>query len=215
MSEDYGQTSVAIPADDILGDGFPTVSQQITLAIASAATLVRGTVLGLLTKDTVALTAPASGNTGADTGLASVAVTLGAKALPGRYLLTCTAAVDDGTPAQWSVKAPNGLYLPAAASGVAYASDHINLTIGVGTTAWAANDVLYLDVSGTGQAKAYSAAAVDGSGEAALILSHDIAVGAAAVPAVAFRTGVFRRAKLIGLDAAAVAQLDARNIFVR
>jgi hypothetical protein len=215
MAEYYGQQSTAIPVDDILGEGFPLLSQQIVLAIASSATLVRGTVLGLVTKGTVALSAPATGNTGADTGLGTVTVTLGAKALPGRYVLKCTAAINGGTPAQWSVKAPNGFFLPGAASGVAYATDHINLTIGVGTTAWALNDVLYVDVSGSGQAKAYAANAVDGSQDAALILSHDVVVGAAAVPAVAYRTGVFRRAKLTGLDAAATAQLDARNIFVR
>lgn len=213
MSEDYGQNSVAIPVDDILGDGFPIVSQQITLAIASAATLARGTVLGLLTKSAPVL-AKVSG-----TGVATFgAVTLLKPAEVGTYTITCTAAVNGGTPAQFSVRSPSGFALPTLAAATAYASSHFTLTdagVPAGTTAWAIGDIISLTVTGSGQAKAYSAAAVDGSGVAALILSHDIAVGAAAVPAVAYRTGVFRRAKLTGLDAAAVAQLDARNIFVR
>jgi hypothetical protein len=216
MAEYYGQQSTAIPVDDILGEGFPLLPQQIVLAIASSATLVRGTVLGLIATGAAALSAK-TGNTGADTGLGSITVTRGANVLPGRYILRCTAAVvaDPATPAQWSVTAPNGQALHPAASGVAYAGSHLSLTIGVGTTPWAAGDELYVDVTGSGEAKAYAANAVDGSQRAALILAHDVAVGAAAVNAVAYRTGVFRRAKLTGLDAAAVAQLDARNIFVR
>lgn len=215
-AEYYGQQSTAIPVDDILGEGFPFLTESITLA-ASQGALKRGQVLALITKGAVALSAPASGNTGADTGLGSVTVTLGANALPGRYTLKCTAAVvaDPATPAQWSITAPNGLALQPAASGVAYAGSHINLTIGVGTTPWAAGDLLYVDVSGSGQAKAFSASAVDGTAEARLILADDITVGDAAVKAVAFSTGVFRRAKLTGLTAAAEAQLAARSIFVR
>lgn len=213
MAEFYGQQSTAIPGDDILAEGFPFMVQAISLA-ASQGALKRGQVLGLTGLGTVALSAK-SGNTGADTGLGSVSVTLGARALAGRYALRCTAAVNGGTPAQWSVKAPNGFFLPTLASSVAYATDHINLTVGVGTTAWKIGDELYVDVSSSGLAKAYSSAAVDGSQHAALILADDITVGDAAVSAVAYRTGAFARAKLTGLDAAAIAALEARSIFVR
>ncbi len=117
MTEYYGQQSTPIPADDILGEGFPHLTQQITLLAGSGA-LARGTVLG--------------------------------------------------------------------------------------------------QVTATGEYVAYNAAGTDDGRRAAkLILADDIAVGAADVAAVAFRTGVFRRAKLIGLDAAAEAALDARSIFVR
>lgn len=211
MSEDYGQNSVAIPVDDILGDGFPLLAEQITLAIASAATLVRGTVLGLIGVG-AAVAAKDSGD--GDGNVAAAAVTLGKFAQVGVYRLVCTAeAAHAGT---FSVQTPRGEMLKPLTVAAAYASDHINLTVPDGTEDWNIGDVITVTVAaGSGQAKAYSAAAVDGSQHAALILSHDIAVGAAAVPAVAFRTGVFRRAKLTGLDAAATAQLDARSIFVR
>jgi hypothetical protein len=211
MSEDYGQNSVAIPVDDILGEGFPVLSQPITLAIAAAATLARGTVLGLVTVG-AAVAAKVSGT--GDGNVAAAAVTLGTHAQPGVYTLTCTAeAAGAGT---FSVQTPTGQMLKPLTVAAAYTSDHINLTVPDGANDWDIGDVITVTVAaGSGQAKAYSAAAVDGSQHAALILSHDIAVGAAAVPAVAYRTGVFRRAKLTGLDAAAVAQLDARNIFVR
>jgi hypothetical protein len=211
MSEDYGQNSVAIPADDILGEGFPLVSQAIVMAIADAATLARGTVLGLVTLG-AAVAAKVSGT--GDGDVATAAVTLGKHAKPGVYTLTCTAeAAGAGT---FSVQTPTGELLEPLTVAAAYASDHINLTVPDGANDWDIGDVVTVTVAaGSGQAKAYSAAAVDGSQHAALILSHDVTVGAAAVPAVAYRTGVFRRAKLTGLDAAAVAQLDARSIFVR
>jgi hypothetical protein len=211
MSEDYGQNSVAIPVDDILGEGFPLLSQVITLAIASAATLARGTVLGLVTVG--AATAAKVSGTG-DGDVAAAAVTLGKYAQPGVYRLVCTAeASGAGT---FSVQTPTGQMLQPLTVAAAYVSDHINLTVPDGANDWDIGDVITVTVAaGSGEAKAYSAAAVDGSQAAALILADTVAVGAAAVKAVAYRTGVFRRAKLTGLDAAAVAQLDARNIFVR
>lgn len=211
MSEDYGQQSTAIAADDILADGFPLLAQRITLAIASAATLARGTVLGLVTVG-AAVAAKVSGT--GDGDVAAAAVTLGKYAQPGVYRLVGTAeAAHAGT---FSVQTPTGQMLKPLTVAAAYTSDHINLTVPDGANDWDIGDVITVTVAaGSGEAKAYSAAAVDGSQVAALILADSVAVGEAAVPAVAYRTGVFRRAKLTGLDAAAVAQLDARHIFVR
>jgi hypothetical protein len=213
MAEYYGQQSTAIPVDDILGEGFPLLAQQIVMAIASSATLVRGTVLGLVTKGAaVAAKVADSGN--GDGDVAAAAITLGKHAEVGVYTLTCTAAsAHAGT---FSVQAPSGAMLKPLTVAVAYVSDHINLTVPDGAQDWAVGTAITVTVAaGSGQAKAYAANAVDGSQHAALILSHDVAVGSAAVPAVAYRTGVFNRAKLVGLDAAAVAALDSRNIFVR
>lgn len=117
MSEDYGQNSVAIPVDDILGDGFPVVSQAITL-LANSGALARGTVLGKI--------------------------------------------------------AASGKYVP-------------------------------YDADGTD----------DGRRSAALILADSVTVGDADLAAVAYRTGVFRRSALTGIDAAGELALDARSIFVR
>ncbi|WP_213177703.1 head decoration protein [Endozoicomonas sp. 4G] len=193
--------------------------------IAAGADLVAGTVLGQLTKSVVALTAAASGNTGADTGLASVTVTLGAQALPGRYVLECTAAVvvDPATPAQWSITAPNGLALQSAASGVAYAGSHLNLTLGVGTTPWAAGDLLYVDVSGTGQYIQHNPDAVTGAEIAVAVLYESVDAAEAIADgvitarlaevddaALTWHTGITDAEK-----AAAVASLAARHIIVR
>ncbi|WP_296699801.1 head decoration protein [Thiocapsa sp. UBA6158] len=210
MSEDYGQTSVAIPADDILGEGFPLLPQQIVLA-ASQGALVRGTVLGLITVG-AAVAAKVSGT--GDGDVAAAAVTLGKYAQPGVYTLVCTAeSAGAGT---FSVQTPRGEMLKPLTVAAGYASDHINLTVPDGANDWDVGDVITVTVAaGSGQAKAYSAAAVDGSQVAALILADSVTVGDDALAAVAFRTGVFRRAKLTGLDAAATAQLDARSIFVR
>lgn len=211
MSEDYGQNSVAIPVDDILGQGFPIVSQPILLA-AGSGTLARGTVLGLITLG-AAVAAKVSGT--GDGNVAAAAVTLGKLAQVGVYRLVCTAeAAGAGT---FSVQTPRGEMLAPLTVAAGYASDHINLTVPDGANDWDIGDVITVTVAaGSGQAKAYSAAAVDGAQNAALILADSVTVPAdATLAAVAYRTGVFRRAKLTGLDAAATAQLDARSIFVR
>ena len=210
MAENYGQDSVAIPADDILAEGFPIVSKAVVLA-AGAGALVRGTVLGLVTLG-AAVAAKVSGT--GDGDVAAAAVTLGKYAQPGVYRLVCTAeSAGAGT---FSVQTPTGQMLKPLTVAAAYASDHINLTVPDGAADWDIGDVITVTVAaGSGQAKPYAANAVDGSQHAALILGHAITVGDDPVSAVAYRTGAFRRAKLIGLDAAAVAQLDARSIFVR
>jgi len=210
MAETYGQDSTALTRDSILIGG-PAHTEAVLLS-AGEGTLAAGTVLGLKTKDTIAV-AVDDGNTG-DADLSALAVTLGAQALPGTYTLTCTA--ESGNAGTFSVLAPNGFYLPDLTVAAAYAGDHLNLTLPDGATDWATGDVVTITVSGSGEAAAYDAAAVDGTQVAARILADQVVVDDSVdTPAVAYRTGVFRRALLTGISDAAAAQLDAAGLLVR
>jgi hypothetical protein len=72
-------------------------------------------------------------------------VTLGADALVGDYVLTCTAAATDaGT---FSVVAPDGTVLDPLTVAEAYTSTHINLTVADGSTDWGAGAVIKVAVA--------------------------------------------------------------------
>nr|WP_314074874.1 head decoration protein [uncultured Roseococcus sp.] len=74
--------------------------------------------------------------------LASPAV--GEKAQVGTYVLTCVAAsTGAGT---FSVEAPDGTLLANLTVGVAYAGDHINLTVADGGTDWGAGAIIDVTV---------------------------------------------------------------------
>jgi hypothetical protein len=209
MPESYGVGSTTMPVDDILGEGFPFLTQRVVLVGNSAGALKRGQVLGLQTA-TAAVAAKVSGT--GDGDVAAATVTLGKFAQVGVYKLTCTAAsTGAGT---FQVQTPTGELLPPLTVAAAYAGDHINLTVPDGSADWLVGAIISVTVTGTGKAKAYAAASVDGSQNAALVLSHDVTVGTDDVAAVAFRTGVFNAAKLTGLDAAARAALAARSIYM-
>jgi hypothetical protein len=150
------------PAEFIVAE-LPNLQSRLAGVLLSGNDLDSGSVLGKLTKDTVAIAA-ADGNTG-DASLAAVTVTLGAAALPGVYTLTCTAAsTNAGT---FSVKAPSGVYLPDLTVASAYAGDHINLTLPDGTTDWDVGDVVTVTVAGSGKWTQLTPAAVNGSQHAA------------------------------------------------
>ncbi|AFL75397.1 head decoration protein [Thiocystis violascens] len=206
MSEDYGVQSASIPANDIFAGDFPIQTQAITLA-ANQGALARGQVLGIKLSGAVAAKVSGTG----DGNVAAASITLGPKALPGVYVLTCTAeAANAGT---FKVRAPNGERLANLTVASAYATDQINLTVPDGANDWDIGDIVTVTV--TGKAVAYAPTATDGSEKAALILADALTVGTSDLAAVAYRTGGFARAQLTGIDDAAVLALDARSIFVR
>ncbi len=132
--------------------------------------LTIGEVFGKRTQSDVVVAA-GGGNTG--NGTAS-AVTLGAKAEPGVYTLTCiAAAVNGGT---FQVQTPDGYRLPDLEVGQAYAGDHLNLTISDGAADFVVGDTFTIDVSGDGKVVALDPAGVDGS-------QHPAGIIAAAVTA--------------------------------
>ena len=206
MSESYGVQTATLTLNDIFAGDFPAISQAVTLEAGQGA-LLRGTVLGIKLTGAVAAKASGAGNG----NVAAATVTLGREAQAGGYVLTCPAeSANAGT---FKVQAPNGQRLADLTVASAYSSTHISLTVPDGSEDWGEGDVITVTV--TGKAVAYDATATDGSEKALLILADDLTVGSSDLAAVAYRTGVFKRDMLAGIDDAAVLALDARSIFVR
>ena len=196
-------------------------AQSRESAVITGADLVAGTVLGQLTKDEPVL-AKVSG-----TGVATFGTpTLTKLAEVGVYTIKCTAAVNGGTPAQFSVTSPSGYALPTLAAATAYASAHFTLTdagIPAGTTAWAPNDVISLTVTGSGSYIKHDPDAVNGAEIAVAVLYDNVDASQADADgvitarlaevddaALTWHTGITTAEK-----AAAVASLAARHIIVR
>lgn len=131
--------------------------------LAAGQTLAAGTVLGIAADGTLkALARRARAGTAAKTsgnGNGTIsAVTLGADAQVGAYVLTCTAAAANaGT---FSVVAPDGTVLAPLTVDVAYVSSHINLTLADGSTDWAAGAVVTVTVAESADALANEQIAV-------------------------------------------------------
>lgn len=131
--------------------------------LAAGQTLAAGTVLGIAADGTLkALARRARAGTAAKTsgnGNGTIsAVTLGADAQVGAYVLTCTAAAANaGT---FSVVAPDGTVLAPLTVAVAYVSSHINLTLADGSTDWAAGAVVTVTVAESADALANEQIAV-------------------------------------------------------
>jgi hypothetical protein len=206
--------------DYLLSESNGALSREAGV-IAAGAALVAGTVLGQLTKDAPALS-KVSG-----TGVATFGTpTLTKLAEVGVYTIKCTAAVNGGTPAQFSVTSPSGYALPTLAAATAYTSSHFTLTdagIPAGTTAWAPNDVISLTVTGSGQYVQHDPDAVTGAADAVAVLYEGVDASQAAADcvltarlaevddaALTWHTGITAPEK-----AAAVASLATRNIIVR
>jgi len=83
-----------------------------------------------------------TGNTG--DGVMGV-ITVGAQAQIGDYVLTCIEAVADG--GVFEVVAPNGYRLPDLTVGVAYATDHLSMTLADGDTDFIAGDAFTITVA--------------------------------------------------------------------
>ena len=174
---------------------------------------VAGEVLGQI------LTAAAEVTNGDGNGTIS-AVTIGKDVEVGVYTLTCTAeSANAGT---FSVRTPSGLFLPALTVAAAYASTHINLTVGDGSEDWDTGDVIEVTVT-AGDYEALDQDEDDGAQIAAAILISAIdATDADQNCAVIVRDAEVSSALLtwpadITADeqATATAQLAARGIVLR
>lgn len=118
--------------------------------LAAGQNLAAGTVVGIASDGKLkalarrALAGTAAKTSGNGNGTLG-AVTLGADALVGDYILTCTAAATDaGT---FSVVAPDGTVLAPLTVGTAYVSTHISLTVADGSTDWGAAAVVTVTVA--------------------------------------------------------------------
>lgn len=132
-------------------------------ALAAGQNLAAGTVLGIAADGTLKALArrtragTAAKTSGNGNGTIS-AVTLGADAQVGAYILTCTAAATDaGT---FSVVAPDGTVLAPLTVAEAYVSSHINLTLADGSTDWGVGAVVTVTVAESADALANEQIAV-------------------------------------------------------
>lgn len=181
--------------------------------------LAIGEVIGKITHGAAAAEAK-EGNTG--DGVMG-AVTLGALVELGDYVLTCIEAVEDG--GVFQVVAPNGYSLPNLTVAVAYAGDHLNMTLAVGDTDFVAGDEFTISVApGSGKVVALTPAAVDGSQNAAGFMGEnatapdgsDVQSIAITGAAVAKYGGLVWPADITGdQKTAALAQLKALGVFTR
>ncbi len=104
-----------------------------------------GTLIGKRTKTTVIDLADA-GNTG-DGGLGSVSI--GTKAMPGVYIARCVeAAANAGI---FELISPDGYIIGRINVGVAFTSDHVNMTIADGAADFIVGDKFTVTVSGDGK----------------------------------------------------------------
>jgi len=171
------------------GHEIPVLTKGVTLE-AGQGKLVRGTVLGKVTKAVGTVTGPDTAN-----GTIS-AVTLGKSAKIGTYSLVCTTATA-GVADVFKVVDPDGMILNDAVAGTAYVGP-INFTITKGTSGFAIDDTFTIPViEGSGKYKVVNSANVDGSQIADCILADDTDTTTGDATAVAYRTGHFNRKALV------------------
>lgn len=192
--------------------------EQVTVLAGSgeARALVVGEVIGKITHG-AATAAPNEANTG--DGVMG-AVTLGALAEIGDYVLTCTAAAADG--GVFQVVAPSGYVLPPLTVAVAYAGDHLNMTLADGDADFIVGDQFTISIApGSGKMVALTPAAVDGSQNAAGLMAAAVTApdGSDAPSVAVVRDAVVKLGGLTWPDAitddqktAALAQLKALGI---
>ncbi|ABK44546.1 putative phage protein GP19 [Magnetococcus marinus MC-1] len=127
-----------------------------------------GTLIGRRTKSEVAAAADASNSGDGTIGT----VTLGSRAVPGVYSLTCIiASADSGT---FQVVDPNGHRLPDVTVGVAYDTYHLKFTIDDGATDFVLGDHFTVLTTGDGNVVAMDPTAVDGSADPIGIIAQRV-----------------------------------------
>ena len=142
-------------------------SRDAVTIISGAGVLKPGSVLGKRTKSA----SPATAGTNTGTGTIS-AVTLGALAEVGNYLLKCiTAATNAGT---FAVFTPSGYRLADAVVGSAYTGNHLHFTISDGGVDFAVADTFTVAVSGDGKYNFAKDADVTGLANAVAVLLEEV-----------------------------------------
>jgi len=156
------------------------------VVLKSGVAYLEGAVLGRIKKAKGAVAA-AEGNTG--NGAIS-GTSIGAKAEIGTYTLTCVEAA--GNAGRFEVVAPSGQRLKDLTVAVAYATDHINLTVADGDADFIVGDVITFVVEAGDDAGKYGLvdeSAVDGKADAELILAEDADASEGDVTSIAYAQG--------------------------
>ena len=152
-----------VMGDFLLREETAHYSRGTATIIEGAGELKPGTVLGKRTKSSAIATA------GANTGNGVMgAITLGALAEVGNYLLRCiAAAANAGT---FAVFTPSGYRLADATVAVAYAGGHLNFTLADGAADFIVGDTFTIAVTGDGKYDFAKAGAVNGLADAVAVL---------------------------------------------
>lgn len=205
------------PGDVFKSDPSPDIStDRVTV---TGGNYLLGTVLGKITAGTVPITGIAGTNTGNGT---CASVTGGVDVQPGIYAVSCVLAETNG--GLFQVKSPSGKLLGIARVGVAFTHAEINLTVGDGSTDYAAGDSFTVTVpAGSGKYAALDVNNVDGTYHAAAILADNVDASTAdqAAPVksryvvvdadfLAWPDGITDAQK-----AMAIAELQARAVIIR
>ena len=176
---------------------------KMTYTVSNATITAKSIVIGtggngytLATSNSSAFTVPAnlSGGT-ANTGASSVgSISLGKYAKPGNYTIVASST---SSTASCTVTGPDGVSLPPATVGTAYANSEINFTITDSSTAAADTYVITSNPTNVGQWKLSVATATDGSEVPAGILADYVDSTSAAVTAGMYLQGEFNGPALI------------------
>jgi hypothetical protein len=137
------------------------------------------------------------------------AITVGASAMPGAYIIEFTAAT------KYAVEAPDGVTVGTGTLGSEFNKGGLTFTLTAGDTAAVAGDTAKITVAaGSGKYIAYTANGAAGPADALLYEHLPAATGDAR--AVGFtRDCEVNRFELTGLDATAEAQLAQKGIICR
>lgn len=200
------QTETLHAGEFVLSEGNGSISRE-TVTFIAGGNLPAGQVVGVIAKGAATATAQA-GNTGNGT---VGSITVGTDSKAGVHKVVLLSATD------FEVEDPDGVNLGTGATGAAFSGGGLTFTITAGATAFAAGDAFDVTVAaGSGKYAAYSATATDGTEVAVAILYAPLTTSAADRKAVVVaRLAEVAEDALTGLDAAANADLAARNIFAR
>jgi hypothetical protein len=187
MATSYGATSLGdVPnRNDIVASTMPLTEIGGTVIGAAAnADLMRGAILGKITKGAATVAASGAGAQGANTGDgtltmdATTPILSGAKV--GAYKVTCVTAAtaDPVAAAKWRIEDPDG-YVIGEEVSTGTISEGIKFALAEGDTAFVVGDAFTVTVAaGSGKYTHWSASAVDGSAVIAGILVDDTAAPA-------------------------------------
>ncbi len=168
------------------------------IIVAAGQNLKAGHVLG------VANTAPAIPPMVGTGNAVMSAITIGPKVQAGSYVVRFTGATT------YTVTAPDGETLPAAAALGAYVNSQIGWTITAGATAAVAGDTFTVVVAAAGKCKEYNPANTDGSQVARAVLFAPVNATAGDMPGTAVvRLAEVKRAALTWFSGASAPQQAA------
>lgn len=180
-------------------------SRENIVVTQTGTALASGT---LLTKvdagaGTFAMDAGATGNPTAG------AITIGAAAIPGVYVIEFTAAT------KFTVEDPNGKTIGTGTLGSAFSKAGVGVTLTAGATPAVAGDTATITVAaGSGKYIAYTANGAAGPADA--VLYNWLPANTGDAKAVGFvRDAELNRFELTGLDAAGQADLAEKGLIVR